>query len=336
VLTALRQRYPASRISWMVSTSCAGLLEGHPALDEVIRFDRRRYGFIGRSPRVTVEFAGFIRELRARAFDLVVDLQGLFRSGFLALCTGARHRVGFANARELGWMFYNHRVDVPDPEMHAVDRNLSFGRLLGFPTRPVVFDLPVQPQARDSVRRLLAEGGLGGGEPYLVVGPGTRWETKQWPPESFAKAISRLSGERSCPVVLTGMPEERAIADRVEAAARGRVLNIAGRTTLQEVIALIADARAVLMHDSGPMHLATALDKPMVAIYGPTSPARTGPYGRGETVARLDLPCSPCYLKRIAECPHGHRCLRDLRPEAVADQVLRTLGPAREDLACQP
>ncbi|HOJ74780.1 MAG TPA: lipopolysaccharide heptosyltransferase I [Phycisphaerae bacterium] len=333
VLNGLRHRYPHAHISWLVADSCAGLLEGHPALDEIIRFDRKRYGQIARNPRATLEFIQFIQDLRSRRFDLIVDLQGLFRSGFLALVTGARNRVGFANARELGWIFYNHRVDVPDADMHAVDRNYLFGRMLGFTGLPIRFDLPVRPQTRETMIDRLAREGIPRGEDYLVVGPGTRWETKQWPAEHFAAAIRAIAAEHGLPVVLTGMPEERQIAERVAAEAGGRVVNLAGQTSLPEMIALVDGARAVLMHDSGPMHLATALNKPLVAIYGPTSPARTGPYGRGETVARLDLPCSPCYLKRVADCPHGHRCLRELRPEAVAAQVSRTLA-ASEPSAC--
>lgn len=332
VLNGLRERYPRARISWLVANSCAGLLEGHPALDEAIRFDRKRYGLLGRNPWASYEFAEFVRWLRERRFDLVVDLQGLFRSGFMASATGARHRIGFANAREFGWVFYNHRVGVPDPDMHAVERNYLFARPLGFADVPIRFNLPVRADALASVRSLLGQSGVGPGEGYVVVGPGTRWETKQWPAEHFSAAIGRISVEHGLPIVLTGMVEEREIADRVAAGAGGRVVNLAGRTSLQEMIALIDGARAVLMHDSGPMHLATALNKPLVAIYGPTSPDRTGPYGRGETVARLDLPCSPCYLKKIADCRHGHRCLRELTPEVVASQVSRTL--AAESLPC--
>lgn len=323
VLHGLRVRYPQARISWLVATSCAGLLAGHPELDEVIPFDRKRYGALGRNLRVTVEFAAFVRQLRERRFDLIVDLQGLFRSGFLAMASGARTRVGFANARELGWIFYNHRVEVPDPEMHAVERNYLFGRVLGFDDAPIRFDLPVRAEARAAVERLLAETGIAAGEPYVLIGPGTRWETKQWPAESFAEVARRLQAEHGLPIVLAGMASERAAADRVAALAGGRVCNLAGRTQLPEMIALVAGAALVVMHDSGPMHLATAFGRPTVAIYGPTSPARTGPYGQGTRVARLELPCSPCYLKRVQACPHGHRCMRELSPEVVAAEAGR-------------
>jgi len=325
VLNGLRRRYPRAQISWLVAHSCAGLLEGQPALDEIVRFDRRRYGQVGRNLRITAEFLEFLRGLRARRFDLVVDLQGLFRSGFLAFASGAGTRVGFASAREFAWVFYSHRIAVRDPNMHAVDRNYLFASALGFEDVPIEFSLPVRAEARAVVRRMLEEGGLAAGTPYLLMAPGTRWETKIWPAEHFAEVARRIRGERGLGVVLAGMESEAPIARRVAELAGGGVVNLAGRTSLAELIALVDGAALVVMHDSGPMHLASALRKPMVAIYGPTSPVRTGPYGRDDTVARLDLPCSPCYLKETAECPHKHRCMRELSPEGVVERVRRAL-----------
>lgn len=326
VLNGLGHKFPRAKISWLVSTSCAGLLEGHPALDEVIRFDRKRYGRIGRSFRITLEFAAFVRDLRARRFDLVLDLQGLFRSGFMSMASGAATRVGFASARELAWLFYTHRINVGDQEMHATDRYYLFARSLGFADVPITFNLPVRASARAAVEATLTREGIAPGEPYVLMAPGTRWETKRWPAEHFAAVARRIQSEHGLPIVLTGMPDEAEIAGRVAELAGGRMVDLTGKTGLAEVIALVAGATIVLMHDSGPMHLATALGKPMVAIYGPTSPQRTGPYRRAETIARLDLPCSPCYLKRLADCPHGHRCMHDLLPDAVYANVARALA----------
>lgn len=324
VLNGLRQRFPQARISWMVANSCAGLLEGHPALDEVIRFDRKRYGQLGRNFRVSVEFMEFVHALRAREFDLVVDLQGLFRSGFLALASGAPVRMGFAPAREFAWMFYTDRVPIPSKEMHAVDRNYLFARSLGFGDVPISFQLPVQVAARASLRRLLESEGLRPGAPFALIAPGTRWETKIWPAEHFASVARRLRAEQGLPVVLAGLDSEVHLARRVRELAglgRGELADLAGRTSLPEMIALVDGAAIAVMHDSGPMHLATALNKPMVAIYGPTSPKRTGPYRRPDAVTRLDLPCSPCYIKRTADCPYEHRCMRELSPDVVSGKV---------------
>lgn len=326
VLNGLRERFPTARIAWLVAHSCAGLLDGHPALDEVIPFDRKRYGLLGRRLDVTGDFITFVRSLRARRFDLVVDLQGLFRSGFLAQATGARVRIGFAAAREMAWMFYTDRVRVPHRDTHAVERNYRFGRALGFADVPIRFDLPVRPEARRAARGLLEREGLRPDEPYVLIGPGTRWETKMWPAAHFAAVARRLAADHGLRPVLVGMDSERDVAAQIAEHAGDGVVNLAGRTSLAELIALVDEAVVVLMHDSGPMHLATALNRPMVALYGPTSPVRTGPYGRRDAVARLDLACSPCYIKRVSACPHEHRCMRDLDPGLVLERVAALVG----------
>ncbi len=326
VLNGLRRRFPRARISWLVATSCAGLLEHHPALDEIIRFDRKRYGQIGRSLRVSMEFMEFVHSLRARKFDLVIDLQGLFRSGFLAFSSGAPVRIGFAAAREFAPLFYTHRVTAPEREMHAVDRNYLTSELLGFADVPIAFDLAVLPAARDRVVQLLASQGVRPGDAYVVIGPAARWETKIWPAGRFAELCGQIRERLGCRIVLIGMDVEKRIADEVQRLAGGAAVNLAGETTLAELIALVDGATAAVMHDSGPMHLATALGKPMIALYGPTSPRRTGPYGRGDGVARLELPCSPCYFKRLSQCPHAHRCLRELPSSVVFERLERLLS----------
>lgn len=331
VLHGLRGRFPEARISWLVANSCAGLLEGHPDLNEVIRFDRKRYGHIGRSLAPTVEFGRFLWQLRRKSFDLVLDLQGLFRSAFLTLAAGAGVTLGFANARECAPLFYTRRIPVGDADMHAVDRNYLFARALGFGDTPIAFNLPVRQQASAAVAAMLAGKGVLPGHGYALMGPGTRWETKRWPAANFAEVARWVQSEMGLPVVLIGMDDEVEVCRAVEQAGGKGVVNLAGQTKLPEVIALVAGAALCVMHDSGPMHLATALGRPMVAIYGPTSPLRTGPYRRPEAIARLDLPCSPCYLKRVADCPYGHRCMRDLSADVIVDKVRLSCQPGAKD-----
>lgn len=321
ILDGLRRRYPDARISWLVSTACAGLLHAHPQLDEAIPFDRKRYGRIGRSLSITLEFLRFTRELRARRFDLVIDLQGLFRSGFLAWASGAKVRVGLSDAREFSWIFHTHCVHVPAGDMHAVDRYWLVAGLLGFADRPVHFELAQDSEAKAAIRSMLAEGGLADGQGYALLVPGTRWETKLWPAEFFAEAARMIRDQHGLPVVLAGAPDEVEIAGRVASLAGNGVINLAGRTSVAQMIALVAGASVAIMNDTGPMHLAAALGRPLVTVFGPTSPVKTGPYRRMAGVCRLDLACSPCYLKRLAECPHGHRCMKELSPATVADRV---------------
>ena len=132
VLHGLRTRYPRARIDWLAAPPFAPLLTGHPDLNDVVLFDRMRYGRMGTSPRAAKEFLDFVHGLRQRQYGLVIDLQGLFRTGFLSMASGAGVRIGFRNAREGAWLFYTHRIRVDDPDAHAVDRNYSVAKLLGF------------------------------------------------------------------------------------------------------------------------------------------------------------------------------------------------------------
>jgi ADP-heptose:LPS heptosyltransferase len=158
VLAALRAAYPEAHIAWLVSTSFVPLLDGHPLLNEVISFDRRLYGRMLRSPRATNAFIRFTSALRRREFDLVLDLQGLFRSGFLARATGAPRRIGFAAAREMAWMFYTERVTCPDADEHAVLKNM---RLVAAVVAPASAGPSPPPSS---------EGGAGGGCAHAPLG----------------------------------------------------------------------------------------------------------------------------------------------------------------------
>jgi ADP-heptose:LPS heptosyltransferase len=279
------------------------LLEGHPQLNEVIRFERKRFGNGWWNPLALLGFFQFIRSLRARRFDLVIDLQGLFRSGWITRATGARARVGFADARELGWIFYNHRVAVQTWEQHALGRYLNITEALGCGREPVVFTFGPMELLGQPV-----------GEPYAVLLPGTNWKTKRWPIESFAQLVAPLRERFGLRTVIGGANDAVEMAARVrEITGDPTVLDLAGKTSLRQLVSLLAGASLVVANDSGPMHIASALGRPLVTMYGPTSPIRTGPYERMDTVVRLDIVCSPCYSRR---CSH-QSCLKWLGAEAV-------------------
>lgn len=327
VLHALRQEWPQARISWLIAAPFAPLLEGHPQLDELIIFDRRRYGRMLRSPAAIRDFCRFVLDLRARKFDLVIDLQGLFRSGFLAWASGAARRIGFAAARELAWMFYTHRVRCADERGHAVTRNLDVanvafqlsaaGQELEKTQAPRV-PLPLRPADAASAKRKLdaaASRKLGA---YSVVLPGARWSSKLWSAAQWCELIDMLHGRGEPPVVLLGAPDDAPLAAAIAAGCRAAPTNLVGRTTLPELVALLAGAAHVYCLDSGPMHIAAALGTPLTAIFGPTDPRRTGPWSDHARVVALPLPCAPCLRRR---CPLGHHdCMRTLPPE-------RVLGP---------
>ena len=157
VLTALKEAHPQAHVSWLVARPFAGLLEGHPRLDDVVVFDRHRFAHIGQSVTIATEFWSFLQDLRARRFTTVIDLQGLLRSGLFALATGAPNRIGFREARELAPLFYTAEVAVPGTDVHAVDRYLAVARHLGLAMPKATDHLPVSEESRAAARARLAE-----------------------------------------------------------------------------------------------------------------------------------------------------------------------------------
>lgn len=325
VLHGLRLRYPQARIDWLIASSLAPLLEDHPELDELVRFDRKRFGRVGLSPRASAAFVRFVRDLRARKYDLVIDLQGLFRTGFLTHATGAPVRIGYSTAREGASMFYTHRVAVADADMHAVDRNYLVAQRLGFGDVPVTFKVAITDAARAAASSLLQTRGAVAGDRLVLVVPGARWETKRWLPGRFAETIDRLHAREGISCVLAGSGDEVALCEKIGGACATTPMNLAGQTNLRELTALVERSDVVLCHDSAVMHLAVASGRALVCLIGPTNARRTGPYRREGDVIRLDLDCAPCYLRRLAQCPHDHRCMRDLDVSDVVAATERAL-----------
>lgn len=333
VLHCLRAKYPAARIDWLIGSAFASLLDGNADVSERILFDRKKFSRVGLSWTATRDFLRFVGDLRRRRYDLVVDLQGLFRSGFLTRATGAAVRIGFADAREGAAVFYTNKIQPSHSDMHAVDRNLRIGELLGFESDPVKFELSLDGPVREQARALLREHGLRDNERLVVIAPGARWETKIWSAENFTRVMNMLVSQDPFIIcALLGGPEDRPLCNQIIARCRDeRAFSLAGKTTIRQMIALLERASVVLCHDSAPMHAAAALGRPLVCLTGPTNPARTGPYRRLDDVLRLDLPCSPCYLRKLSQCGYEHRCMRDLRVEDVVARV-RALWPGVDSL----
>jgi len=308
VLHLVKNKWPQANVSWLVTPACSGLLENHPLLHEVILFDRKRFGKAWRNPSLALELRRFTRSLRDRAFDLVIDLQGLFRSGWLAKKTRAPMRVGFANARELAWIFYTHRVAIETMEQHAIERYLKLAKFIGCGDSPVEFPFGTSDEDRAYIAKTLAAEAASPLQNFAVLMPGTNWQTKRWPVEKFAALIKPLQEHFNLTSVLAGGADAAAMAKDLPA-----VINLAGKTTLKQLTALLERAALVIANDSGPMHIAAALNRPLVTPFGPTNPIRTGPFRRMESVIRLDIPCSPCYSRH---CSH-QSCLKWLEIDPV-------------------
>ena len=315
VAALLKRRWPESRLSWLVARPFAPLLETNPHVDETIPFDRGRGESFRRHSGQATRLA---RTLRGGNFDLAIDLQGLLRSGWLTWQTRAARRVGFAAAREGSPLFYTDRVPSRPGERHAVERYLDVAEHLGCGRSPVMFDLPTTDADERAVDVLLEPLA---GRPFAALLPGTNWVTKRWPASHFAELATRLPNETGLAVVIAGGPDAADAARAIRQAAPD-ALNLTGRTAVRELVALLRRASLAITNDSGPMHIAAALGRPLVSTFGPTNPHRTGPYERGRSVVRLDVVCSPCYERA---CIH-QTCLAALPVEQVLRRCVDELA----------
>jgi lipopolysaccharide heptosyltransferase I len=347
VLDKLRRRYPRARIDWLITPENAPLVRGHPALSNTLLFNRREFGANGRPSDAVSSVMQLIGQIRAARYEMVIDLHGQLRSALFAMAAQAPVRIGFdrpvrrtastfegqqlrnvasrgwTGAREGSWLAYSHRVPIRTLEVHAVDRYLWVGDFLGFDHEPPVFTLPVCPEAEARISGHLAAHAAPGRDLAVLVS-GTQWETKHWRPEGFAEVARRLA-EAGFTTVLIGSKDEMALNRRIQAMAPATT-DFTGQTNLADAVAIIRRATIVVSNDTGIMHIAAALGKPVVSIFGPTNPVQVGPYGQPGSVVRLDLPCSPCNFRRLAQCPNGHACMRDLSVDTVMDR-LRELLP---------
>lgn len=331
-LTTLRRHLPGAHLSWLVEDAAADLLAGHPALDRLVVLPRRTWSRDSRGGRRLAAvrgFLGFARAFRAERFDLAIDFQGLAKSAVWMALARSRRKAGFDRGlprNEGAWLTLNERVPPGSPDRHALDRGLALLEGLGFARLPLVYDVPVGAEAEALADRWLREAGIEEGAAFAAVNPMTRWATKDWEPGRFAAVIDRLHARR-IPVVVTGGPGDREAVDAIQAQSTSLATSsrLDGRTPLKVLAAVYRRARVVLSTDTGPMHLAAAMGTPVVALFGPTAPWRTGPYGTEHAVLRLELECSPCFRRQCETTLYEPRaCMLRLSVDEVVEAVAKT------------
>jgi len=315
-LAALRRLYPDAHITWVVEEAASGLVLQHPLLDRTIVFRRKTWieeFKRGNILSVLKDSRLFLEELKSRHYDLVIDFHGLLKSAMVVLASGGKRKLGYDSWQELSGLFLNEKIPE-DMNKHAVDRYLDFPRHLGAETGPFEFILPVNSEAESRSRALMDSYSLER-KKFIAVNPVAYWETKLWDNEKFAVLADLIKDNMKLDVVFTGSRKDDA-ADIVSRMRR-KGINLGGETTLTELACIYKDALVVISTDSGPMHLAAAAGTPVIALFGPTDPSRTGPYGAGHVIIRTDLSCSPCLLKK---CP-TKKCMTDILPEQVLAAV---------------
>jgi len=324
-LCALRSAYPKAHITWLIEEAAADLVIGHRALDRVI-VSRRKHWIeqlkgLGHR-KAMLEIGAFWRALRDTHYDLVIDFQSLLKSAVLVWLARGRRKIGFDRGmqhQEHSYLFLNERVPPVDMDVHALTRGLMLVEAVGVRSETVIYDLPIAARDRRRIDDLLVACGIDGRRPVVAINPVALWETKLWLNDRFAALADRLISELGVDVVFTGGPADDFVIDDIRGQMRQSAGDLSGRTTLKMLAALYQRACLLVTTDTGPMHLAAAVDTPVVALFGPTAPWRTGPYGRHHRVIRTAPPCSPCFKRH---CDHHQcRCMRDIRVAMVFDAV---------------
>ncbi|MFQ5353575.1 MAG: glycosyltransferase family 9 protein [Thermodesulfobacteriota bacterium] len=323
-----------AEIDWLVEEPSSSVLRNNPLIDNLFVVSKKGWT---RDSRANIRTA---RELAARHYDLVLDFQGLFKSAVWAVATRGRRVIGFSNSRELSTLVLNEKAPAYDPERHAVLRYIDLvkaamsegpvGGAALAEEKDVDFPLYMGEENLVHTRGLLSEAGLaneaGGGErtsaegaenPFFIIAPRARWKKKLWVDESFMELGRIITEKYGLEAVIVGSEDDKGAAEVIKKGIGERAHNLAGKVDLSGLAALMRLARFCVTLDSGPMHIAVAAGLPVVALFGPTAPWRTGPIGRGHVVVRKGLSCSPCFRKKCAD----PRCMTEITVAEVLGAV---------------
>ncbi len=290
-------------IDWITQPEYAGVVGCFKDVDRVLVFPRRNF---------VVNARRFMADLRQHEYSHIIDLQGLLKSAIVARLARGALRIGPSFHREGSRFFYNAVTGPLNRPRHAVDEIMDVVRYLGLPILEPVF--PVAFPKRN----------MPGSSPRVGVSFQSRWITKNWPIDSFIELIRALRDQTHASVFLVGGPDEIPGASRIEKAVGADVFNWCGKTSLLELGTLLQEMDLMISVDSGPMHMAAALGKPVLAIMGATDPRRTGPYGSNHRVVHAEgLDCWPCHTDW---CKRGDlACLSLVQPEQVLAAALEML-----------
>ena len=318
VVPALKKCFPQARITWVVEKPAYDILTNNPYIDEIIIFDKANFKTLGGLLRHAPEF---VAKLKARRFDLALDLQGLFKSSAIVFLSGAGTRLVYENARE-GSQLLSRRVVGSYSAGHVVERYLDVVRGLGCQVDQPVFPVVITADEVKRTRSIMAHAGLSEGTPYVVMALGANWPNKIWPAEKFAELCDRLyTAEKFIPVVIGG-PGDGPLLARLLAKVQIPPISLVGKTSLKQLAYVIKNASAFVGGDTGPMHLSAALDIPTIALMGPTDQIRNGPYGNTHRVILADRQCIGCWQRK---CSEGWDCLASISVETVYSQLLEII-----------
>jgi len=326
-IRGLRKLFPEAQIAMLVKPAVADLFAGHPALTRVLTFDTK-----GRHAGLSGKWA-LAGQLRRQGFDLAILFQNAFEAAFLTFLAGVPRRYGYAtDGRSL---LLSNPVVAPHRRalVHQVRYYWDLLKPLGLTGDPPAPELVVFPEEEQAIARRFAQGGFTPTDVVVGINPGSTYGgAKRWLPERFAEATERLcrtiraSHEQQVHVVIFGAKGEEQLGQEIAARLSSRSLVLSGATTIRELMAAVKRCAVLLTNDTGPMHIASAFQVPVVAIFGPTDWRTTAPFGSAHSIVREPVECAPCLLR---ECPIDHRCMTRVTVEQVYEAGLTSLSGRR-------
>jgi heptosyltransferase-1 len=329
-LKVLRDKFPSAYIAWVVEENAQDILQGHPDLDRLFVFRRKKIteGIfkLHEAKKSFKEIASFLSEIRKEHFDMVLDFHGIFKSGMLGFLSGAQLRVGFSreHSKECNHLFNNYHISLPTDAVNRIERNLNFLRFLDIDSNDHTPVIPITDEDRRYVDQFLKEKGLYGKAPLIAIHPGTSKKTryKRWSSAAYAAVADTLIDKLHAQVIWTWGPGELETVQHIVKLMNHESVIASKTGNLRQLAEIFRRCDLFLGSDSGPMHIASFVRTPVVVIYGPTDPVVNAPYEKNpHIVLRKDLNCSPC---RNRDCT-SLQCMKMVKPDEVCDAVCRLL-----------
>ena len=322
-LRCLRSNFPKSRISWLVEDKASAILSGLPDIDDIIVFPRKKWQReilkAKKTVRTLSDILSFYRRLRRERYDLVLDFQGNLKSGIMDLLTGTKNRVGFGKgfSKEFNYLFTRYRVYPQNKREHRIDKNLSLLKGIGFKAKFQNPEFPVSRPDQEYISHFIDENN-NRSVPLIIVNPCTSeyGSYKRWSTLNYAKLVDMILEKHDVNVIFSWGPGELEIVNEIVAYMKQKAL-VSCNTTIKQLIELMRRADLYIGGDTGPLHIASTLCIPTVAIFGPKDPMLYGPYNENAAVISKDLPCSPCRDRACSD----PECLTTILPEEVFQAV---------------
>lgn len=321
-LSCLKKKFPDSHIAWAVEDIASDIIINNPLIDQVFVFPKNKWKKRGFSYKNLREFHTLISKIRKEKFDIAIDLQELFKSGLITFLSGAPRRIAHAGTREFAHLFVNEKLpahDNFDPDKLIIERYLEPAKHLGADVNDVEFSLPpLNENIINKINNLLSPAQ---DSELVVFSPATIWNSKHWVEDYWTQLLDMVSEKYK--VVFIGTKKDNELIERITSNAKtDDFINLAGKTTILELIEVFNRAKYIVAPDTGPAHLANATQNPtIIMIFGSTGAKRTPPYGQKHTAISADLPCQPCFKRFCPRKDFPMECVQKITPEMVLKKI---------------